>query len=416
MARKRTSPVWLNESCVGSLTSTGTSAVRFTYDDDILDRYPLNTPVLSCSLPTRLGTVDGRAFFAGLLPEGDHRRSLASRARILDTDVFALLSTYGQDVAGAVVIGDQIARRPRAHAAPYDEGALLADVTALAANERPLGVYDDSELSIPGIQDKMLLVRTADGGWARPVHGFPSTHILKVDDRMHRGLVIAEHTCLQIAKAAQLPAATSELLQFGDLWTLVVERFDRVAGGVADVQDRIHQEDACQALGIDLEPSQGRAKYESTSGVSLRAFADLLAAWGDRDQLLALLDQLVFTVLIGDADKHGKNISLLHPVPGQIRLAPLYDTVPTALWPNLRTQAAMSIGAVIDLPQVTGGDIVREAVRWGIGTATATERVRATVERVVAAADSIDLTDDPIASRTVALVRDHASRVSMLDR
>jgi serine/threonine-protein kinase HipA len=411
MAHRRSSPVWLHGRRVGELSSSATSAVRFTYDDSVLDEFSLNVPVLSCSLPTGVGSADARAFFAGLLPEGDHRRALASRAGVLDTDVFALLVAYGQDVAGAVVVGDEVADRPYAFAETYDEQSLLDEVEALASHDRPLAIHDDSELSIAGLQDKMLLVNTEDGQWARPVHGFPSTHILKVDDRMHRGLVIAEHTCLQIARAARLPAAVSELVQFGDLHALVIERFDRGYPSKSLMPQRIHQEDACQALGVDLELTQGRAKYESGRGISLRSIAELLTAWGDDEQLLLLLDRLVFTVLIGDADAHGKNIAFLHSQPGRIDGAPLYDTVPTALWPNLRTRAAMSIGGAVDLPQVDGTDIVREASGWGLPASIALQRVNETTERIMAAAQTVQLVDDPLAARTVDLVQQNARRI-----
>jgi serine/threonine-protein kinase HipA len=358
-----------------------------------------------------VGSFDARAFFAGLLPEGDHRRALASRAAVLDTDVFSLLVAYGQDVAGAVVVGDEVADRPYAFAETYDELALLNEVGALASHDRPLAVHDDSELSIAGLQDKMLLVLTEEGQWARPVHGFPSTHILKVDDRMHHGLVLAEHTCLQIARAAQLPAAASEMMQFGDLMAIVIERFDRVRRSKSSVPQRIHQEDACQALGVDLELTQGHAKYETGQGLSLRAIAELLSAWGDDEQLLHLLDRLVFTVHIGDADAHGKNIAFLHSGPGRIALAPLYDTVPTALWPHLRTRAAMSIGGAVDLPQVDGTDIVREAAGWGVDPSIALQRVNETTERIMAAAQTLELVDDPLAARTVDLVQQNARRI-----
>jgi serine/threonine-protein kinase HipA len=329
----------------------------------------------------------------------------------LDTDVFALLVAYGQDVAGAVVVGDEIAERPYAFAEAYDEQTLLDEVGALASHDRPLAVHDDSELSIAGLQDKMLLVLTEDGQWARPVHGFPSTHILKVDDRMHRGLVIAEHTCLQIARAAQLSAAASEVMQFGDLMTIVIERFDRVRQSQSSAPQRIHQEDACQALGVDLELTQGRAKYETGQGLSLRAIAELLSAWGDDEQLLHLLDRLVFTVLIGDADAHGKNIAFLHSGPGRIALAPLYDTVPTALWPNLRTSAAMSIRGAVDMSQIDRTDIVREAGGWGVDPSIAFQRVNETAERILSAAQTVTLVDDQLATRTVAFVEQTAHRL-----
>lgn len=192
--KRRVQAVWLAGQHIGHLTSTSREAVAFEYTDEVLERLPMNTPLLSCSLPVRPGRHAARAFFAGLLPEGEHRRFLAQRARCLPTDVFALLDRFGQDVAGAVVVGEAVATLPEARMEPYSEADLVAEAEGLL--DRPLAIYDDSELSLPGLQDKMLLVRTDDGGWARPVHGYPSSHILKIDDRRHPGLVHRAHSAV----------------------------------------------------------------------------------------------------------------------------------------------------------------------------------------------------------------------------
>lgn len=400
MGRRR-QRVWMAGTNLGEVTSTSRTQIAFEYANDILEQFPMNVPLISCSMPTRAGRHDARAFMAGLLPEGDHRRALAQQAGCLPTDVFALLDRFGQDVAGAIVIGSAAADRPQPSAEPYSADALAHEVVELAT--RPLAVHDDSELSIAGVQDKMLLVRTEDGNWARPVHGYPSTHILKLDDRLHPGLVLAEHTALALASAAGLSAASSELTTITGLTCLIVERFDRTPGTTGPT--RVHQEDACQALGVDLELLGDRAKYEDGGGPRLRDVARVLNAWADdaHHERLALLDHVVFTVVIGNADAHGKNIAFLHPEPGHITLAPLYDTVPTGLWPNLRTRAAMSIGAAVDLPAVTIDDLVNEAKSWGVGVAVARRQIDDVLERLADActrvenAGSLDVTGSTLA-------------------
>ena len=69
-------------------------------------------------------------------------------------------------------------------------------------------------------------------------------------------------------------------------------------------------------------------------------------------------------VVIGNADGHGKNLAFLHRSPGVISLAPLYDTVPTVLFPGLTIDAAMSIGGTVTLDEVDTAAIVRSAKRW----------------------------------------------------
>lgn len=390
MGGERTLPVWLHGERVGEVSRRRREQVRFRYDDSVVEAHDLNTPILSCSLRTSRQRVDGRPFFAGLLPEGEARRALAAEANVIVSDVLGLLARFGQDVAGAVVIGHEVSRRPRAHAVGYTRDDWESEVEALADRSGPLAIHDDSELSIAGVQDKMLLVATPEG-WARPVQGYPSTHIFKIDDRRHPGLVIAEHTCLRLARAAGLPAAASQLVRVAHVDAIIVERFDREIGPDGSPV-RVHDEDACQALGVDLERNP-RAKYESDGGPRLTQVASLLRSWGTEEDLYRLLDQVTFTVASGNADAHAKNISLMHREPGRIELSPMYDTVPTALWPSLRTRAAMSIGGAIDLPAIDVEDILREAASWHLPLGPGRARVLETLEALRDAAEGADIDD-----------------------
>jgi serine/threonine-protein kinase HipA len=173
-----------------------------------------------------------------------------------------------------------------------------------------------------------------------------------------------------------------------------VERYDRtVTDGVVH---RVHQEDACQALGIDPAAREGgRGKYESHGGPSLARIARLLTAYGAEPdgELVRLLERVTFTVAIGDADAHGKNISLLHATAEHVRLAPLYDTVPTALWPQLRPTAAMHINGRTLLSDVTREDLLREARHWGLGSRPANRAVTEVIERLRAAAPQLPTRD-----------------------
>jgi serine/threonine-protein kinase HipA len=159
---------------------------------------------------------------------------------------------------------------------------------------------------------------------------------------------------------------------------------------------RVHQEDACQALGIDPAVREGgRGKYEAHGGPSLARVARLLTAYGaDPDaELVRLLERVTFTVVIGDADAHGKNISVLHPTPEHVALAPLYDTVPTALWPQLRPTAAMYVNGLTQLADVTAEGLLREARRWGLRPRLAQSTLEAVSERLRSAAAHLPARD-----------------------
>jgi serine/threonine-protein kinase HipA len=64
------------------------------------------------------------------------------------------------------------------------------------------------------------------------------------------------------------------------------------------------------------------------------------------------LDGLIFNVLIGNADAHGKNYSFLYQGSDR-RLAPFYDLVCTLAWPELSKTPAMKIGESDSIERVT---------------------------------------------------------------
>lgn len=384
--------VWLDGDRVAVLRANRPGRVECRYTSAALDRWEGNTPVLSYSLPLARRRLEAFGFVTGLLPEGQHRQEMASRAKVGNTDVLGMLEKFGRDVAGALIISaeDPPVRKPRVERYSTDE---LTQAVADLVDAHPLGLHDDSELSIAGLADKMLVVSLGSGEYGRPVHGAPSTHILKVDDRVRRGLVRAEHACLLLARQAGVRAARSELIRVGDAECIVVERFDRTRGPGRETR-RVHQEDACQAMGVNPERNDRQGKYERFGGPSFSQVAGVLDAWADdvEAELLALLDAMTFTVAIGNADAHGKNLALLHPRPGVIKLAPLYDTVPTVVWPSLRTEAGMFVNGVKDLRSITLDDILAEATGWGLGRSVASLRVQETLGRVVDALDR-DLID-----------------------
>lgn len=395
--------VWLDDVRVAELEERRWPEIRCRYTQAALQSAPLNSPLLSCSLPLGGGPQDATAFCQGLLPEGQALQAMAARAGVAVNATFELLGRYGRDVAGALVIGTEEPAERQFGTETYNAATLANAIEEL--DDYPLGVHDDSELSLAGLQDKLLLVRLKDGKWARPLGGCPSTHILKVDDPRHRGLIAAESLCLDLARSAGLTTANSELVQIGGNQCLIISRFDRqIVGG--EVR-RIHQEDLCQALGVDPVGARGRAKYEDGGGPTLRQTAGLLDAYAvdSRRQLDRLVAAITFTILIGNADAHGKNLALLHSTQENIELAPLYDTVPSALWANLRTKAAMAIGGQVDLSQVSLEDIVREAKTWPHSDKRARKVALDTINKMTNALDSEMIPND---SDVAALVRERA--------
>lgn len=385
--------VWMGGLRVADLERLPKNGLRCRYSEEALTRWPGNSPLISCSLPIGRRAARAEPFFRGLLPEGRALDALAGQADVTASDTFGLLARFGRDIAGALIISEG-EPSPRLHGVErYTDESLTQEIAGL--DDRPLGVHDDSELSIAGIQNKLLLIRLDDGSWARPVHGKPSTHILKVDNAPRPGLVEAEAQCLTLAHAVGLTTIEPQLATLGAQQCLIVERFDRRPS--TDGVVRIHQEDLSQAVGV-------HAKYQSR-GRGGPGFADAARildryATDPEQQLRRLLEVATFTLAIGNADAHGKNLAFIHDDVPNVSIAPLYDTVPTIMWPSLRTDAAMSVAGRFSMLNTDRRDLVDEATSWPLNQTVASDVVTETLERIRVAISDV-LPDGSSLQRTL---------------
>ena len=134
---------------------------------------PATLRSLSCSLPLSACPHDASIFCAGLLPEG-HRLALAECAAFAG-------KRRSRDARALRPRRRRCGRRRRGRTTPREPSCavLAADLAREVEelNEHPLAVYDDSELSIAGLQDKMLLVDSAkgDGAALRTVNRLPTS-------------------------------------------------------------------------------------------------------------------------------------------------------------------------------------------------------------------------------------------------
>jgi serine/threonine-protein kinase HipA len=160
-----------------------------------------------------------------------------------------------------------------------------------------------------------------------------------------------------------------------------VTRYDRKVESEGQVI-RLHQEDFCQALGRPPE-----RKYQQEGGPTVKECISLLREWSTAPVLdvPSFVDALCFNLIIGNADAHGKNYSLIY-ADGKRSLAPLYDLVSTVMWPELSTRLAMNIGhgkAVSDLNPTNFKLLAQEG---GLGWPMVMERIAGLASRMRSAA------------------------------
>ncbi len=400
MARKNLN-VFLGGDLVGMLEQDASGTTRFQYAPAWLDK-PDAMP-LSASLPLRpepFSRNETRPFFAGVLPEEESRRLIAKAFGISDKNDFALLARIGAECAGAVSLlppGElPVAAQPHYHEISEDE---LAERLGLLPRRPLLAGEKGIRLSLAGAQGK-LAVKISDGRFFLPLDGSPSSHILKPQNTHFAGLVENEYFCMKLAAETGLEAAEVEIGKAGGVQFLQVKRYDRRP--LPDGRlERIHQEDFCQALGVPPE-----LKYQQEGGPSLKKCFELVRSVSTipGPDLLRLFDAVVFNVLIGNNDAHGKNFSLLRET-SAIRLAPLYDLVSTQAYPDLAGDMAMKLGGERDPRRLTARNWGFFFDHAGIGHAIAQRRLCATAERILAAAEKLSREECQGASAVIPVIR-----------
>lgn len=396
--------VWLFANQVGTL-SLDAGRLNFRYHPDWLAG--LGSVALSCSLPLQAEPFDDhhcRPFFAGLLPEGNLRRLIARQCQVSSQNDFALLSAIGGECAGAITFLPMGNPLP----APDGGGVEWLDAPKLASlleelPQRPmLAGRDGLRLSLAGAQDKLPVV--FDGrriGLTK--EGQPSTHILKPPIPAVEDSVLNEGFCLTLAHAMRLQAAEASIHPVGNRHVLLVSRYDRQLDSNGQLS-RLHQEDLCQALGVVPE-----MKYQNEGGPDLHACFDLLrrVTRPSAPQVLRFLDYVVFNVLIGNHDAHAKNFSLLYndtiPV-----LAPLYDVLSTAVYPNLTLKMAMKLGSKYNFNEVQARHWDQFAEGAGLSKAQARKRILNMAEELPVAARRLQaarpFAGQPLIAKIVELI------------
>jgi serine/threonine-protein kinase HipA len=261
-------------------------------------------------------------WFSGLLPEGALRALVLTEMGPGDHDQFDVLTRLGADLPGAVMITPETET-------PHSAGPLHLETVRGFQATRPEGVV---KFSLAGVQLKF----TANAEGERltlPGSGDTGRCIIKVASDRYAGLPEAEHGAMTLARMIGVDTAPcrlvprdavvgvpDELLAHGDK-VLVVDRFDRGVRG-----ERIHIEDAGQIIGATGERKYTMANTETVINMVSRFSSDR------RADIVEAIRRVIADVLLGNGDNHLKNWSFRFAAPGEIRLSPAYDIVPTVLF------------------------------------------------------------------------------------
>lgn len=313
------------------------------------------------------GSASIRRFIENLLPEGRALDVASVHSNIQKNNIFGLIRQLGRETAGALSFLP-------ANQTPQTLAPALRAVSAAELQERidsrnevPFTVWDGKvRMSVAGFQDKLLVLM--DGQKIYLAEGsLASTHILKPEplNSATPHMVANEHFCMRLTSRLSLRrfgqdhAAAVDIIRVPSP-VLSVTRFDRK--GDASGVERRHVVDGCQALDMPVS-----AKYERNMGNGkdvqhIRDGVGFEALMSTRQYLVQpavgvrkLLVWAITTLLLGNSDAHGKNISFYCTRAG-LNVAELYDLVSVVQYDSQQYEhdLAMAFGDVFDLSEIGG--------------------------------------------------------------
>ncbi len=341
---------------IGVISRLAGDRQLFAFEQDYID--DPQRPTLSLSfkgstggLVTTFRPVGRRvpAFFSNLLPEGHLRDYLAKRADVNPEREFFLLAVLGADLPGALVVepferDEQSSQKNDAHG---------DDTHHDGHGEAPL------RFSLAGVQLKFSAVMEASGGLTIPADGTGGSWIVKLPFARYKAVPENEFAMLELARRIGISVPENKLLDVDGIKglpeqahtvegkALAVKRFDRLPDGAP-----VHMEDFAQVFG---EFPNNKCKFHSYANIASVLWAEIGEA-----AINEFVRRLVFSVVIGNADMHLKNWSLLYPDRRKPALSPGYDFVATLPYiPN--DTLGLSFGDSRSLSEITPDQMRRFA-------------------------------------------------------
>ncbi len=311
-------------------------------------------------------------FFSNLLPEGHLREYLAARAGVKANRDFYLLATLGADLPGAISV-------------------TPTDASGDDHDDDDGGDHDGRHplrFSLAGVQLKFSAIMEASGGLTIPADGIGGSWILKLPSARFDAVPQNEFAMMELARRVGIPVPDAKLVPISDIeglprdagkmegQALAVQRFDRTPEG-----GRIHMEDFAQVFGNYADDKYDKRSYANIAHV-------LLAEAGD-DAVMDFTRRLAFSVLMGNADMHLKNWSLLYLDRRKATLAPAYDYVSTIPYlPDDRL--ALGFGGSKEISTITQDQIRRFADTARLAVSPLWRLVQETSEKTVTAWKSLE--------------------------
>ncbi len=311
----------LHNENIASLTHVGHDRSLFSFNESYIENPKRHTlglrfkdsfgELIAEFKPTQTRLMP---FFSNLLPEGHLRDYLSERAGVKSEREFFLLQALGMDLPGAITV------------TPYDE--VRTNALDYSIEESKGSNNNALRFSLAGVQLKFSAISEARGGLTIPARGMGGSWIVKLPSAQFAGVPENEYSMMTLAKLIGMDVPPINLININDVGNLptgitntqgqafAIKRFDRLEDG-----SPVHIEDFAQVF--DVYP---RDKYKKARSSNI---AQVIAAESREKDIVEFIRRLTFNTLIGNADMHLKNWSLIYPNKRNAQLSPAYDFVST---------------------------------------------------------------------------------------
>ena len=363
---------------VGALVRFNDDRITLVFDTAFIERD--DHPTLSQSFLDAAGgivrrqrTTTRRAppYFANLLPEGRLRSYLAAIAGVNETRDYPLLELTGADLPGAVELSPE-------------HGSSRVE-TSSARHPAGTGPENDAgvlKFSLAGVQLKFSAIREARGGLTIPAHGLGGNWIVKLPSTTYAGVPENEFSIMSMASMVGIDVPEVRLVQMSEIHglprdiseaalaganALAIRRFDRTEHG-----SRVHAEDFAQVLSSYPDKKYSRYGYGDIGRV--------LAAVSNSAAVNQFARRLIYSAMVGNADMHLKNWSLIYRDGRTPELSPAYDLLSTvAHLPD--GSMALRLGGAKRWDELTVDAFTRLADRMAVEPDALLRPVLETIER-----------------------------------
>jgi len=358
---------------IGTLTRLPNDKNIFAFNEAYIA--DVDRPVLGLGFKDQVGDLltDFRSyhmkvmpFLSNLLPEDRLRTYLAERAGVHPEREFFLLWILGADLPGAVTVTPA-----DGEAWPPDAGE---DIDEASAEQKEKAL----RFSLAGVQLKFSAVSNATGGLTIPARGVGGSWIVKLPSEKYNGIPENEYAMMTLARQLGMDVPAVELVSISDIanfpedvtalkgQALAIERFDRLSDGTA-----VHIEDFAQVFGL--------YPWDKYKKASIMNIASVIAIETEEDDVREFMRRIAFNTLIGNADMHLKNWSLIYPDRRSPHLAPAYDFVSTiAYLPD--DKAALKVSRSASFNEFTDAELERLADRASLPKALVLDQAHETIE------------------------------------